>query len=484
MPTRDGSRGAEIVEFVREHGLDLFEWQAQTTDDFSGTFEEGWASRANVLVVPRQNGKSEILIGRALFGLFVLRKRLILVSSHQWASSNELFLRMKGIIESSPALEAQVEHTRLSAAQLGFELTSGERILFLTRSRAAARGFSADEIYFDEAHFLSEAAHASLSPAAAARSAKGSVQMFYACSAVDQARHPDGLVITRLRQKALEGEEGIALVEFSAGLVDDEGRDLLPAAIPAGMAVDPEVLERANPGCPLLISHEFLLDRARQLDGPSFWTEHGGMGDWPDLDATAGGVVDVDKWAGLRDPDSKPVGPVKVSFDVSPERRWGSVAVVGKRGDEKLHVEVVDNAPGTGWIVPRIAQLVADHDVAGIVCDAAQNTLADQVSAATGMRCEQIDRGELVQACAGFIDLVEDGELRHLGDPLLLDAIKGAQIGRAGGDGWVFSRRSSRIDISPLYAAVLGLHAGKSLSGEDELWADWLSTPDRSANIR
>ncbi len=76
------------------------------------------------------------------------------------------------------------------------------------------------------------------------------------------------------------------------------------------------------------------------------------------------------------------------------------------------------------------------------------------------------------------------GELRHLGDPLLLDAIKGAQIGRAGGDGWVFSRRSSRIDISPLYAALLGLHAAKSLSGEDELWESWLGEPDRSASIR
>lgn len=83
MPARDGSRGLEIVAFAREQGLELDEWQAAALDDFSGTFEDGWSSRANILILPRQNGKSEILVARALYGLFVLRKRLTLFSSHQ-----------------------------------------------------------------------------------------------------------------------------------------------------------------------------------------------------------------------------------------------------------------------------------------------------------------------------------------------------------------------------------------------------------------
>jgi hypothetical protein len=455
---REGSHGPAVVAFAEEHGIVLDEWQAAVVDDFSGTWGDGWASRSNVLVIPRQNGKSEILVARALYGLFVLRKRLILFSSHQWASSNELFLRMKGIIESSEALSAQVKHVRLSAAQLGFELETGERILFLTRSRAAARGFSGDEIYFDEAHFLSEAAHAALKPSAGGKSAQGAVQFFYAASPVDQTRHPDGLVLTRIRERAIEGEEGIALVEYSAGIVDDEGRDMLAAAIPAGMAVDPEVLQRANPGCPGRISIEFLLDEARTLDPASFWTEHGGIGDWPDLDGSASGIVDLDKWAALADRDSKPIEALCMAFDVSPDRRRASVAIAGKRADGLLHVEVSDNADGVGWLVPRLVQLIEDHEPFVVACDASQAFMAEQMRQA-GYMVELVERSQLAQGCAAFIDTIEQGELRHLGDPVLLDAIRGATTVNVGGDGWAFSRRSSRIDISPLYASVIAIRA-------------------------
>lgn len=459
VPARDGSRGADVIGFAAAHGMVLDDWQAAAVDDFSGTWGDGWASRSNVLVIARQNGKSEILVARALFGLFVLRKRLILFSSHQWASSNELFLRMKGIIEGSDELAAELKHVRLSAAQLGFELHSGERVLFLTRSRAAARGFSGDEIYFDEAHFLSEASHAALKPSAAGRSAAGSVQFFYAASPVDQARHPDGLVLTRLRQRALEGEEGIALVEYGAGILDGEGRDLLPAAIPAANAVDPDVLQRANPGCPGRISLEFLLDQARTLDPSSFWTEHGGVGDWPDLDGAASGVVDLDKWAELRDPTSQPGYPVCLAYDVSPDRRRASIAVAGARPDGGLHVEVIDNQDGVGWLRGRIAQLAADHDLYSVSCDAGQGFLADQIRQDTNVPVETLDRSELAEACALFVDHVEQGKVFHLGDPVLLDAIRSATTVTVSSDRWAFSRRTSRADISPLYATVIALRA-------------------------
>jgi hypothetical protein len=68
-----------------------------------------------------------------------------------------------------------------------------------------------------------------------------------------------------------------------------------------------------------------------------------------------------------------------------------------------------------------------------------------------------LDRAELGQACAHFVDLVEQEELRHLDDQTLLDAIRGAGTTSQGGDGWLFSRRNSRMDISPLYAAVVAL---------------------------
>lgn len=459
VPACSASRGLEIVDFAGSYGMELDEWQSDALDAFSGVDGDRWVSPANVMVIARQNGKSEILVARALFGMFVLRKRMILYSSHQWASSNEVFLRMKAIIEQNPELDSQVAKVRLSAAQLGFELETGERILFLTRSRAAARGFSGDELYFDECHFLSEPAHAALRPTLGGRSAEGTIQTFYAASAVDQSRHPDGLVLTRLRQRGIAGEEGIAFVEYSAGIVDDEGAEILPALVPAAVCVDPEVLMRANPGCPGRISMEFLLDEARTLDPASFATEHLCQGDWPSLDGAASNVVDLDKWAGLRDSESRPVPPVCIGFDVSPDRRRASVAIAGLRLDGSPHVEVTDNAEGTGWIVPRVKQLIEDHDPYAVSCDGAQALLAEQVWNEAGVRVDLLERSELAQACGNFIDAVEQMAVRHLGDPVLLDAIRGATTVGVGGDGWAFSRRSSHVDVSPLYAAVIALMA-------------------------
>jgi hypothetical protein len=216
---------------------------------------------------------------------------------------------MKGIIEANPELHARVKNIRLSAAQLGVELHTGGRILFLTRSRAAARGFSGDEIHFDECHFLSEAGHAAIRPTLGGRSAKGTVQTFYCSSAVDQTRHPDGLVAARLRARGIAGEDEIAFVEYSAGIVDRDGREILPALVPAAVYVDPEVLQRANPGCPGRISVDFLVDEARSLDPASFAVEHLGQGDWPDLDGARSTVIDLDKWNALADPESRPVPP-------------------------------------------------------------------------------------------------------------------------------------------------------------------------------
>ena len=465
IPKRRRSLGAEIVEFAQGNGVHPDEWQADVLDAFSGVRgpRRRWASPTNYLLVSRQNGKSLVMLVRALYGLFVLKREMILYSSHQWASSNEVFLAMKGIIEANPDLHAQVKNVRLSAAQLGFELHTGGRILFLTRSRAAARGFSGDEIYFDECHFLSEAGHAAIRPTLGGRSAEGRVQTFYCSSAVDQTRHPDGLVAARLRARGIAGEDDIAFVEYSAGLEDDDGREILPALVPAALCVDPEVLKRANPACPGRVSLEFLIDEARTLDPASFAVEHLGQGDWPSLDGTRSTVIDLDKWAGLADPESRPVPPIVITFDVSPDRRRATVAIGGERMDGKVHVELRENAEGVGWIVPLLRQLVEDHDPYAIACDASQELLGEQVFQETGVRPDLLDRGEIAQACAAFVDAVEQGELRHLADPVLLDAIRGAGTVTVGGDQWAFSRRSSHVDISPLYAAVIALVAVRKM---------------------
>jgi hypothetical protein len=118
VPKRTRSLGPDIVRFGSEHGVELDDWRADALDAFSGVHgrKRQWASPTNVLVCPRQNGKTWILVLRALYGLFVLRKRVILFSSHQWATSNESFRVVKDLIESNPDLYSQVSHAPVGGA--------------------------------------------------------------------------------------------------------------------------------------------------------------------------------------------------------------------------------------------------------------------------------------------------------------------------------------------------------------------------------
>ena len=240
--------------------------------------------------------------------------------------------------------------------------------------------------------------------------------------------------------------------------------------MPAALAVDPDVLKRANPSCPHRVSLEFLIDEARTLDPASHAVEHLSQGDWPDLDAARSSVVDLDKWAALLDPDSEPVAPIVIGFDVAPDRRRASIAIAGKRLDGKYHVEICNAHEGVGWVVPRLKQLVEDHDPWSVSCDNYQSLLADELEQQTWVRPDLLDGSEIAQACAGFVDLVEQGQVRHLGSQELLDGLRGAAIRSVGGDGWAFSRRSSQVDLSPLYAAVVALIAARKMPADfDEI---------------
>ena len=68
----------------------------------------------------------------------------------------------------------------------------------------------------------------------------------------------------------------------------------------------------------------------------------------------------------------------------------------------------------------------------------------------------QFTTEEYVEACGFLFDTVERAELRHLGQPEVLSAIRGATK-RPLQDAWAWSRRNSSTDITPLVSFTLAL---------------------------
>lgn len=453
VPPIDVSATGEIaIEVCELAGLFLDEWQRWLLMSSLGERLDGkWSAFEVGEVIPRQNGKGSTLEGRELTGLFAIdEERLIIHSAHEQATSSEHQRRLLELIESVPDFDRKVARAPKGKGMEAIELKDGSRILFKTRTGGGGRGLTGDLVVLDEAMILPEAATAALVPTMAARSVTGNPQLWYAGSAVDQQKTEHGVVLSRVRSRALKGVPRLMYVEWSA-----EGDD--PDSISEDARFDPAVWAQANPGMGLRISQEHVANEAAGALGPrEFAVERLGVGDWPNPYPETGDGIPIELWRARKDPASSFVGPVSLAFDVKPDRSAAAIGAAGRREDGRMHLEVVEHRRGTGWLPEVLEKVIAAQPTAGDpICDlngpaaSLKKALAER-----GIEVQDVSARDHAEACGQLFDAVEQGTVRHLGTPELDAAVKGAKK-RQLGDAWAWSRKASGIDISPLVAVTL-----------------------------
>ena len=82
--------------------------------------------------------------------------------------------------------------------------------------------------------------------------------------------------------------------------------------------------------------------------------------------------------------------------------------------------------------------------------------LRSTVTSEAGVEVVEVSTGDMARATGQIIDVVNGGDLRHLDQQSLRSAIVAAKL-RASGDAELWSRRSSKMDITPLVAVTLAL---------------------------
>ena len=424
----------DAIDIAELCGLELLGWQQDVLRASMRRADTGrWLSSEIGLVVPRQNGKGSVLEARQVAGLFVIGERLQLHSAHEFKTCYEHFLRVRNLIESSPLLMGQVERFRTGAGDQAIELKNGCRIRFIARSRTSGRGFSADCVYLDEAFELSDATLGAILPSLSARP---DPQIWYSSS----APHKESAVLHRVRARGVAGDDPrLMYAEWSA---DSE-------ADPA----DPVSWAAANPSLGVLIDPD-RIDTARRSLGPDdFAREHLGI---PEKLAETTSIIPADQWEAMTVPTSSPiVSGQSFALDVSPtDRAWSSFAVAGRTVDGAIQLEVFDRRPGTSWVVERAVKLFADHGRPLRVEKGGPAGSLVPLLEQAGVVVDQVSTADLARATGQFIDAALGGNLRHLGDPYLRTAVASAVL-RHTGDADLWSRRSSRVDITPLVACTL-----------------------------
>jgi hypothetical protein len=140
------------------------------------------------------------------------------------------------------------------------------------------------------------------------------------------------------------------------------------------------------------------------------------------------------------------------------------------RPDGLAHVETVQHDRGTGWVVPRLVELVGKHEAAKVFCDAAgpAGALIPDLEKKK-IEVEALTAQDYARACGGFFDGVEQRTAApsgHAGDPVRDQGRSDeAARGRVG-----VVAENSGVDITPLVAATLALWGTVTAKAPRSAW--------------
>ncbi|MGW4476846.1 hypothetical protein ACWENQ_44945 [Nonomuraea sp. NPDC004354] len=453
------SAGEEVIELAASAGLLLDPWQQFVLTHSLGETRDGqWANFKVSTWVPRQNGKGGIIEARELGGLFLLGERLILHSAHEYKTAQEAFLRIKGLIEGTPDLDRRVNRYWQANGEQGIELTrsaGGSRLRFIARSRGSGRGFSGDCNVLDEAQELTAEQMAALLPTMSAR--PNPQLWFFGTPPDDPAAWVYGL-----REDGEAGAKRLAHFDWGADV------DLADAAAVRAAAENRDLWYATNPSLGIRITEEFVEDEASASGlGPTVRFAMERLGAWLPRAGDGPRVLDIKAWERLMDAESRVSGPVAIAVDITPSRDSACIGVYGLRDDGLGHGEIIDQRPGTDWIVDRLVELRDRWHPVAIAVDAKGPavTLLEPLAKAGITRPEDPEAPEygdlavptaqdVAAACGQLADAVTQQAFRHIGQQILADAIRGAAT-RPLGDAWAWARRISSVDISPLVTVTL-----------------------------
>ncbi len=448
--------GAAAAAIARELGTPFMPWQQQVADvaleidSRTGTF----VYREVGLTVPRQSGKTTLILS-VIFARALAEKRQNIRYTAQTGADarKKLIDDWLPIVEASPFYKRGLFRKRLTNGHEALKFRNASHVGLVATTKRAGHGGTIDLAFLDEAFAHPDARlEQALRPAMITRTHPGS-QLWV----VSTAGTPDDSPylwdkVEKYREVAEAAlTHSVCYFEWSA---ED---DLDPAD------------EATWWSCMPALGYTQTVEAVRgEFEGMALNEfERAYLNRWKA--ATTDPVIPLAMWNALTDSRSEMVDPVCLAFDVTPDGASSSIAAAGRRPDGLLHVEVIAQGRGTGWLPSRLMQLVSTHKPVALVCDPAGR--AGGVLPVLGdLEVFTVNGKEHAQACGLLYDTVAQSGLRHLGTPELTAALDGA-VKRTLVDSWAWSRVNSGVDISPLVACTLALWGLQTQNaGTPEVW--------------
>ena len=228
--------------------------------------------------------------------------------------------------------------------------------------------------------------------------------------------------------------DGIAYFEWSA----PHGSDIH----------DPLVWADAHPALGVVLT-ESRLRRELEEQGPTrFAAEYLNMPD------AAGIMLTPAMWKTVTAPVGTPPNQgVWLAADITPDRMHAAISIAWTTTDGQTRAGILWTGP-TEDLAHTLADAETRHQ-ARIIYDPITTSPAAQP------HWQRITAATYAEACARMVDLVRSERIRIREDPALTAAAAGAQA-RPMGDGWVWGRRRSTINISTLVSLTLAAYGART----------------------
>jgi hypothetical protein len=420
------------------------------------------ACPSTCIVGPRQTvGKTVGLAVAALFDVFVADVELVVWTAHLYSTSRKTWLDMRRRIEAHRDYAARCDYREANGEQ-AIIVDGARSIEFHARSGRGGRGFpGVRRLVLDEWLYGKPGDLGALAPTMVTQP---DAQVRYASSAGFES----SAELRRLRARGRRGDDpALGYLELGAQRrpCAADG-DRLPVTFPAsrcrhdvtddGCALNDRGLWwQANSGLwSGRVREQDVATQRRELEPQEFAREF--LSWWEDPPNEDGGALDAAGFARLANPGAERGRPCSFGVAVAPDRSWAAVAVAWPLRGGFVHVTITDYRPTATWLRERVGEL-RQRWGGTVTLDSRARAAFEGV---TGSWLAQPSETDQALAEAALSDRLDATTLRHGNEPELLTAVRAAAWRTSGAHRRLES--SGTIDVSPLRAAALAVHAAST----------------------
>ena len=446
----------KVIRLLEHYGIKLLKWQKMVLYKWMAVEQnaEGkwiWVNPEAGLIVPRQNGKSELLIARIIGGMVFLGEALI-YTAHSDKTVDEIKRRVQRFFYDAEEeiRDMLTEEFDKEPKSLDYvELRNRGRCVFRTRTRTGGLGTTNDTLLLDEDQEETDAQQEALLPTISA--GKSQNQQVIRVG-TPPSGGTAGTVFMRVRKAVLDGKDtDTCWQEWSVESITDPS--------------DEDAWYFANPSLGYFLMVQAVRSESKKMAVDSF------------NKMRLGWIAGVENMRAISDELWSPLAVQKVELPENPHLVYAikfapdgsatSLAVGVIMDNAKVHVEIVERKPmsaGTGWIVQFLMDNNRWRKANKIIIDGAAGTqlLVEELVRTEKKMSKRIltpNAKEAGAAYAAFYNAIENKLLTHFNQPALNVSIRTVKRRSIGKDGmYGFASMNPDIQSDPTEAAAFAYY--------------------------